>query len=72
MNRVGVAADVAHSGWETSLHGEIIAAFLDYLDYVVTRFAADHVAISADVACASRLAEAENKKIPRSGRCRAR
>jgi membrane dipeptidase len=41
-----------------------IAALLDHVDHVASKFGTGHVAIGTDVAYASRNAAAENKKIP--------
>ncbi len=49
-----------------------IAAMLDHLDYAVRRFGAEHVAIGTDVAYTSRNMAAESKKVPMTGRTRAR
>jgi len=52
--------------------GGDIAALLDHIDHVAKRFGTDYVAIGTDTAYTSRNAEAENKKIPRGPRTRAR
>jgi membrane dipeptidase len=48
-----------------------IAAMLDHVHHVASKFGAGHVAIGTDVAYTSRNAAAENKKIPSRPRGRA-
>ncbi|HET7558960.1 MAG TPA: membrane dipeptidase [Limnochordia bacterium] len=49
-----------------------IRALMAHIDHVVKRFGADHVTIGTDVAYTSRRAAAEQQKLPRRPRTRAR
>lgn len=49
-----------------------IAAMMRHIDYIKSRFGADHVAIGTDVAYTSRHASVENQKVPAAPRTRTR